>query len=1572
VPNFRISVLASAALLAVSLALGCGGTGSISTASISVAIGSITSSNMIGGATQTFSATVYNDSSNAGVNWSASVGSINASGVYTAPQPVASTSTATITATSKADGSKFSSVIIALVPVTITLNPANPTAMASGASQPFSATVANDSASAGVTWSVTGGGSFSAAATQSGVPTVYTAPNPALAATATVTATSKTDPTKTASATISLITISVNPIVPASISLGSGGSQTFTASVLNDPANAGVTWSIGAGPGTLSASTYTSVTYTAPGTPIQNATSVTLTATSKTDPTKSTTATITLSQISVALTPTAPAAMVDGSTQAFTATVANDGANAGVTWTVTGGGSISPTSTASGAAATYTAPTPVAAASATITAISKTDPTRSASVSVPLTPISISLTTASTIALDGDGVQAVNIGAAITGDGTASGATFAVSGGGTLNASSATGNSPATTYTTPVVHAATTATVTVASVKDPSKTQAVSITLNPAMNFTTAQGALAAANVSAPYAGATILVAGGTGTQTFAITSGSLPAGLAISAAGVISGTPTGSTGTSTFTVHVVDQSASAASINGTFSITVGGAALAWSSPGASTQTSTVGAPITPISLAATGGNGAITYSVKSGTLPQGLQIVGSQITGTPTAPTAIAGNAVTFQARDSSTPTPATVTSSTVTFIANPVTLAITSSALPAGATANAYSYQLASSGGTGTITWSLTAGSLTGTGLSLSSTGLLSGTPTVAESGLSLTFQAQDSAINQQQINTVTLSLTISGPLTITTGSSLPIATPGSAYSQTLSAAGGTGAGYTWSVTSGATGSLSLATLNLSVSSAGVITGTPSAAGFAFFTVQVKDSANNTATASFTISTAPTLSLPTPNPASLGAATITAAYTGSIVASGGLSGYTWTVNGTAVPTNGSGVTLTDGLSVSNNGGTALTVSGTPSSTGTVTFTASVKDSTGTIAGPYSYTVSVFPYYIVGGIVNSQVGCTVGGLNGVTVSINTNPVQTTTTSANGSFSFANVPTGTYTITPSISGSSSAFYPATQTVVVTSNNLSAVSFTATLGYSVSGTVAYTGTQSGQIYLTLNPTGDCGGRSPGTSISLITDPTGAYTIRGVPPGNYILQAFLDNIGDGVPNASNPTGSTTGVDPTTANVSGVNVALSDPAPVTLTTAPTITAATGFSLGAMIQYKPIISNGVETATYYTLQWSYYPDFSVIAGNKRFFANGTHSNIWFLHGLTNGNSVYFRAYGTSGGTAVGPYSATVGPVFVSAPTLGNIVSGNVSFAATPTGPLYVGFYDQSSAAFYGQYFPSPASAQAYTIMVPTGSNYLFLAVLDQNNDGAINTNDITNTGNGTQQPTIAISGNTANENLTLPSANGIASVTTQNSQQLSTTAITQNYSVIFQVNGLIKQPVAASLVSGPNLITPVDIAICGGPGSSCTQGFQIYFNLYGTSPLPGDSYVFNITYSDGTQGTLNASVTAVLNAFPTNLSPQTGFGVSTTPNFTWSDPASASNYTYQFFMNDPNGNTIWQVPASNSTSNGFSSATTSLAWGVDPTGSGSVPKVTNLTLGTTYLWQITVLDSNGNAAGTQVQYQP
>jgi len=76
------------------------------------------------------------------------------------------------------------------------------------------------------------------------------------------------------------------------------------------------------------------------------------------------------------------------------------------------------------------------------------------------------------------------------------------------------------------------------------------------------------------------------------------------------------------------------------------------------------------------------------------------------------------------------------------------------------------------------------------------------------------------------------------------------------------------------------------------------------------------------------------------------------------------------------------------------------------------------------------------------------------------------------------------------------------------------------------------------------------------------------------------------------------------------------------------------------------------------------------------------------------------------------------------------------------------------------------------------------------------------------------------------------------------------------------------------------MDIASCDVNGSSCGQGFQIYVNLDSVAPKAGDTYSFAITYSDGTTGTVSATVSSVLSAFATGLSPS-GTGVSVTPNF-------------------------------------------------------------------------------------------
>jgi hypothetical protein len=76
-----------------------------------------------------------------------------------------------------------------------------------------------------------------------------------------------------------------------------------------------------------------------------------------------------------------------------------------------------------------------------------------------------------------------------------------------------------------------------------------------------------AGQISVAYT-TTLTATSGTTPYTWTISSGSLPAGLTLSASGTISGTPT-ATGTSNFIVKVTDSSSSASTATASFSITV-------------------------------------------------------------------------------------------------------------------------------------------------------------------------------------------------------------------------------------------------------------------------------------------------------------------------------------------------------------------------------------------------------------------------------------------------------------------------------------------------------------------------------------------------------------------------------------------------------------------------------------------------------------------------------------------------------------------------------------------------------------------------------------------------------------------------------------------------------------------------------------------------------------------------------------------------------------------------------------------------------------------------------------------
>lgn len=290
--------------------------------------------------------------------------------------------------------------------LTVSVSPSAATVQA-GATAQFTATVSNDSAGKGVTWSVACSaaacGSVSPTVTPSGTATTYKAsiPQPLNSVQVTLTATSVSDPTPSGSATITIPGVSVT-ITPTSANVEAGTTTQFTATVSNDTSNSGATWTLTQGGtacspacGTISATSSASgtpITYTAPGAPPASNVIVIITATSVSNTSASASAGVTILAIMMSATP-AGALLPVGLTQQFTATVSNDPTNQGATWTLTQGGTacspacgtISPTSSASGTPITYTAPATVPASpTLTLTATSAADTTKSAGATITI------------------------------------------------------------------------------------------------------------------------------------------------------------------------------------------------------------------------------------------------------------------------------------------------------------------------------------------------------------------------------------------------------------------------------------------------------------------------------------------------------------------------------------------------------------------------------------------------------------------------------------------------------------------------------------------------------------------------------------------------------------------------------------------------------------------------------------------------------------------------------------------------------------------------------------------------------------------------------------------------------------------------------------------------------------------------------------------------------------------------------------------------------------------------------------------------------------------------------------
>jgi hypothetical protein len=367
----------------------------------------------------------------------------------------------------------------------------------------------------------------------------------------------------------------------AQTDIDAGQAVKFTATVENDSSAKGVTWSCtatgftGAACGTFTNATTSGATYNAPSSVSANL-SITVTATSIADTTKSSSATVLVSPPPRITTTTLTHATPNAS---YSATLQDTGGVVPLTWSVASGALPTGLSLASSGAITGDPTVPGNFTFTVQVTDSSTAPGGPASAQAPLSLTVVTLVDIATGSLPA-GAEGIAYLAQISASGGTPPYTWSVAAGSlpsglTLQPSSgAISGSPASpgnfTFTVEA---------TDSSPTPQSATQSFALAIGSPGPLAITTSAVLDGTVNMPY-NAMVAATGGTPPYTWSIPTGALPSSVTLNATtGAIAGTPP-STGTANFTVQVTDSSSPPQTQAQTLSITVNNAAEACTSSG--------------------------------------------------------------------------------------------------------------------------------------------------------------------------------------------------------------------------------------------------------------------------------------------------------------------------------------------------------------------------------------------------------------------------------------------------------------------------------------------------------------------------------------------------------------------------------------------------------------------------------------------------------------------------------------------------------------------------------------------------------------------------------------------------------------------------------------------------------------------------------------------------------------------------------------------------------------------------------------------------------------------------------